>query len=95
MNDELILRIKKELATDPDGKGYAGKTPEELVALLNSPTVKVTDILQPEPPLPPPAPGTKIGEKTVVLDAPVLKLLVGIPATENLISLEQVEKALQ
>lgn len=37
---EILKKIKQELSDDPMGIGYAGKTPNEKLALLNNAAVK-------------------------------------------------------
>jgi hypothetical protein len=41
LQDEINKRIKEEITTDPEKLGYAGKTDEEIMKLLNDP-IQVT-----------------------------------------------------
>ena len=102
MDQELIKRLREEIQKDPDHKGYAGKSAAEIAKLMNEPTITKSDILQPdladpviEEPVEDPTPGTKIGEKVDIKDAPSLKLLVGIPEVANVITEQQVAEALK
>lgn len=48
VTDLILQKIKEEIANDPDGLGYAGKTDAEIMALLNGNVYKqkvVIDIL--------------------------------------------------
>ena len=40
IKDDVLKKIKDEITLDPYGIGYAGKTDEEIVVLLNSPVQK-------------------------------------------------------
>ena len=42
LSETVLLKIKEEIATDPENRGYAGKTDLEIMNLLNNPyTVNV------------------------------------------------------
>lgn len=51
VTDEILMRIKLEITNDPEGVGYAGKTDDEIMVLLNSPQIKqrVVDETLPSP----------------------------------------------
>ncbi len=40
LQDEILKRMKLEITNDPDGVGYAGKTDDEVMQLLNNPVAK-------------------------------------------------------
>lgn len=44
LQDEILKRINEEIANDPSGVGYAGKTDDEIMLLLNNPVVKQKSI---------------------------------------------------
>jgi len=94
--DQLLERIKKEIEVDPGKKGYLGKSAKEIADLMNSQTVTISDIIQPDPgpDINPPPAGTITGQRTDYRDAPVLKLIVGITGVPNEITEEQVKEAL-
>ena len=37
--EELLKRIKEEIENDPHGIGYAGKSDDEIMSLLNNPQI--------------------------------------------------------
>ena len=48
INDKIMELMKEEISKDPEKRGYAGKTDEEVQALLNEAYVKqiVTEVIQ-------------------------------------------------
>lgn len=40
LQEIIYSKIKEEISLDPEGVGYAGKTDEEILFLLNNPVVK-------------------------------------------------------
>ena len=51
IRDEIYKRIKEEITLDPMGVGYAGKSDQEILNLLNAQVVKqeVVDRVSPQP----------------------------------------------
>lgn len=100
MTKDLKDAIKQEITNDPDKKGYAGKTPKQIADLMNQPTTVKTDIIkQAEPVIEVPVEvdvkvGDKIGEKVDVKDAPVLRVVLGIPGAPNALSIKDIQDAL-
>jgi hypothetical protein len=49
MNDTLKQRVADEIANDPLGLGYAGKTPQEIVDLINNPRIETVTTTKTKP----------------------------------------------
>jgi hypothetical protein len=49
VQDEINKRIAEEIANDPDGVGYEGKTDEEVTVLLNTPVQKERIVIDSSP----------------------------------------------
>lgn len=92
LTPELLQKLKAEISTDPD-KIYAGKTPAEIAALMSAPITVKTDVLYAAPP-PPPIIGAKIGETVVVKDAPVFRVISGVPSAPNAFTAKDISDAL-
>jgi hypothetical protein len=86
--------LKKEIETDPSGRGYDGKTPKEIAILINSPIVTKTDVLQPAP-VAEPKTGDKIGENVVVKDPRVFNVIMGIPDAPNIVSVDDINEVIK
>jgi hypothetical protein len=41
MHEIVLQRIKEEIDSDPDNLGYVGKTPQEVLDLINAPVIKM------------------------------------------------------
>lgn len=78
-NTALQQRLKRELLDEK----YKGKTTEEIVALINNPTVTTAPIQEQAPVTPP-------TEQIIVEDAPVTRLLAGIPYAPNLVTAQDI-----
>ena len=72
--DEILKKIKDEITLDPYGIGYAGKTDDEIVLLLNSSVQKQVVI-------------------TEVYPSPMNRIMSGVEAEENIVTLEEVKDA--
>ncbi len=92
--DKKILNvIKKEIETDPDGRGYSGKTPEQVAKLMSSSVEVKTDILYTEPVKP--KVGDKIGEKIEVKPPRIGSILGGVEGVPNVFTAEDIEEAIK
>lgn len=85
---EILIKVKLEINQDPKKLGYAGKTPSEIVSLLNNPYDVVTgsvfdDGLQQEIPT------------TVKEPARFYMLIIGVPFAPNAITEEEVATAMK
>lgn len=93
LNKKALNNIKKEIQTDPEGRGYAGKTPDEIAKLLSQTIEVKTDILYEEPIKP--KPGDKVGERVEVFPPRIGELLGGIEGAPNVLSSDDIEEALK
>lgn len=93
LDPKILKVIQTEILDDPQDEGYQGKTPAEIVELLNNPRIVVTPVIYKDPP-PPPKDGDVIGETTTIEDSRTAVILVGIPETPNRLTEEDVRNAL-
>lgn len=94
VTDKKVLdKIKKEIQNDPDGRGYAGKTPAQIAKLMSSSIEVKTDILYEEPVIP--KVGDKIGEKIEVKPPRIGSILGGIEGVPNVFTAEDIEEAVK
>lgn len=85
----LIDNLKKELAAHPEL--YDNKTSAEIAGIINNPikqtvTVEVPDIVITVVP-------TKQVQQEVILEAPVLRVINGVPGAPNLITEADITEA--
>lgn len=87
MNTELLGKLKEEIEADIDGR-YIGKTAKELVDLINNPFAveeAKKEVL----------PEEVKNTITVTKDAPVFRVIMGIPEAPNVVTEEDITNALK
>lgn len=87
MNEELIEKLKAEIEADVDGR-YAGKMPKELVDLINNPFSVEEE--KPEEVAVEPVKSTVTAKR----EAPVFRIIMGIPGAPNAVTEEDIISAL-
>ncbi len=92
LSKELLTKLKDEILTDPDNL-YGGLKPDEIAKIMSESIVTTTDILYVAPP-PPPIVGQKIGVETTIKDAPVFRVISGIPEAPNAFTAQDISDAL-
>ena len=82
MNEELLAKLREEIESNPDGI-YTGKTAKEIAEIINNPIVTEEPIEEK------PVEVAKTTQ-TVVKDAPIFRVIMGVPSAPNTVTEEEV-----
>lgn len=91
--NEFLTNLKKEIEANPDGL-YMGKTAEQIANIINQKVVVEEQVEVPKPVEVPPVEMIMV-TKTSYKDAPIFRVINGVPSAPNFVTKEDVIEALK